>query len=202
MSPLSRTRLHSAGRWAVGIGLVAAAWVVAALAPDSDFAKQEFPVAASVGELAQGRNLQLTVLDVAGASELSDAHGWRGDGPWLLVTFEAEAMFEETGASLARMDLRIPDGEGGDRTYRASERPNLAAAPRERLSIGLPSTATAAFELPADALEDSEANRRAVVEFGFDAVNRQLDSVIRLDVDLTALPFDAPADIADRAWSR
>ncbi|GAB3274054.1 hypothetical protein [Microbacterium lacusdiani] len=196
MSPLSATHLHSAGRWAIGVGLVAAAWGVMALTPDTDFPKQPFPVVATLGEPAEARNLRLTVLEVSGASELSDAHGWSGPGPWLLVEFEAEAVSEEATASLQRIELRI-----GDRTYRATDRP-LFAAPRERLRIGLPATATAAFELPADALEDSAQNRRAVVSFAYDDINRQLDSVVTHEVDLTQISFAAPAEIPDREWSR
>lgn len=196
MSPLSRTHLHSAGRWAVGVALVAAAWGVMAITPNTDFAKQTFPVAATRGEPAEGRNLRLTVLEVSGASALSDPYGWRGDGPWLLVTYEAEALFDERGAWLGRVELQI-----GDRIYEVTDRPD-SRTERTRLAIGLPTRTTAAFELPADALEDSEQNRRAVVSFAYDRNNRQLDSVITYDVDLTRIPFDAPAELPNREWSR
>ncbi|MBO3662616.1 hypothetical protein [Microbacterium stercoris] len=176
--------------WLIGLGSVLAAWGLTQLTPPDSWVRQSFPVSAQIGEPAEGNNLIVTVRAVAGASELSDAHAWSGEGPWLLVTFDAQATVEEAGAYLERIELHI-----GERTFSPSERPSFSS-PEERLAAGLPHRATAAFEL-----REQDLGQRARLEFGYDDVNEELDSAILLDIDLAEISFAQKAEIADRSWS-
>lgn len=187
MSP----RLASLVRWVAGTALVALAWVVLAITPGSDLIQQPFTVQASVGEPAVGRNLRITVLDVRKAEKVTDRRGWFDEGPWLLVTFEAEATETEERASLQRVRLHI-----GDRIYVPTDRADGATWPAGQLSVDLAQTATAAFELP-----EEDADAAVWVDFGINRSDPRLDSLIRLDVDLAALEPEPSIEIPSKGWS-
>lgn len=184
-------RVHTLARWIGGIALVAAAWGVTVLTPGSLFVQQPFPVSATVDQPADGRKFRVTVREVRGAAQVSHARGWAAEGNWLLVTFDAQALRDEEGAYLGRVQLRV-----AGRTYAPSERPGGASNPVGQLPLELPIRSTAAFELPDDVLDQP-----AVVEFGLDSSDECLDSVIRHDVDLTGVAFEGSAEIRDRGWA-
>jgi len=186
---LSPRRAHAAA-WAGGIVLVAAAWGVMAITPGDEFADQPFVVDAQIGEHAQARQMQITMLEVQKATHVENEHGWYADGAWVLVAFEGEARGTEDGSSLSRLRLRI-----GDREYLPSERVGSRAHPDGQLRVGLPETMTAAFEIDPD-----DAEKRAVLDLGHLKDDR-LDSAIRLDIDLAALDAVDSAKVPDRRWS-
>ena len=173
--------------WAIGAGLVAAAWGVAALTPADDASEAPFPVTVSVGERGEGRNIAITVDDIRRAEGVS-ALDWSAEGNWVVVDLEAEAAISEFGTL-----LRLATLETAGRTFSASERPESLA--RQSLAVGVPRSGSVAFELPDD-IEVSEA----VFTFGLNADPR-LDSQIVLQVDLSEIDVDTDAELRPTEWA-
>ncbi|WP_210418503.1 hypothetical protein [Agromyces intestinalis] len=194
-SPRSRTARpaltsRTALAWLVGVGLVAAAWVVALVTPGADAVQSPFPVEASIGERVEGRNLAVTVTDVRAAEEV-EIDGWSAEGTWIVVDLEAEAVVTEEFARLALATI-----EQGGRTFSASERPTTSLRNSE-LSVGVPRAGALAFEVPADVLDGGPATLR----LGLDPDSR-LDSVIELRFDPGGLDVEASVAVAPTEWAR
>ena len=180
--------MRSSVAWAAGLGLVVAAWAVAAATPGDELAEEPFRVAASVGERAEGRNIAVTVTDVRAADTVTAANGWTADGTWVVVDLEVEAVASEQGTALTLATLTI-----GDRTYGASERPESLA--RQHLSVGGPRTGSLAFEVAEGALEGD-----GMLHLGVSADPR-LDSLIELPVDLDDLTVESATELVATEWS-
>lgn len=173
--------------WAVGAGLVAAAWGVALVTPAEDAEEAPFPVVVGLGDRGVGRNIAVTVTDVRRAESVR-AGEWSSDGNWVVVDLDAEAVTSEFGTLFTLATLEV-DG----RTFRASERP--ASLLRGGLSVGIPLSGSVAFELP-DELDDGDA----LLTFGLDTDPR-LDSLLLLEIDLGAIDVDRDAELRTTDWS-
>ena len=180
--------MRRAAAWAVGAGLVGAAWGVAALTPADDASEAPFPVSVAVGERGVGRNVAITVVDIRRASSVS-AQDWSAEGNWVVVDLDAAAVTSEPGTT-----LRLATLETAGRTFSASERPeSLATQP---LAVGIPRSGSVAFELP----DDIEAGE-AVLTFGLSSDPR-LDSLIVLQVDLDEIEVQTDAELRPTGWAQ
>ncbi|HYI52296.1 MAG TPA: hypothetical protein VEX42_12075 [Microbacterium sp.] len=173
--------------WAVGAGLVAAAWGVAAVTPADDAEEAPFPVVVELGDRGVGRNIAVTVTDVRRVESVS-AGEWSAEGNWVVVDLDAEAVQSEFGTLLTLATLQV-DG----RTFRASERPESLL--RGGLSVGIPLSGSVAFELP-EGLDGGHA----MLTFGLDTDPR-LDSLLVADIDLGAIELDREAELQPTDWS-
>ncbi|GAA1924241.1 hypothetical protein GCM10009775_15720 [Microbacterium aoyamense] len=158
-------------QWTIGVSLVVAAWGVSALTPPEDAREAPFPVRASIGEPAVGRNLHATISSVRHADTVTSGD-WSADGNWIVVELSAGAILEPGGLFLTTLET---DG----RTYSASER--VSTMRRQSLDAGLTMAGDLAFELPPDVRTGG-----ATIVLGMNPTPR-LDSVIELSVDLAAL---------------
>jgi hypothetical protein len=183
--------------WLIGVGLLVAAWFVAAATPDAEQRMTEpFRVTAEIGAPAIGDNIAVTVRDVV-LSEGVTAGAWSAEGNWLVVDLEAWTTRSEVPGQIGAAYLVI-----GDLTLSASERPtsrdSAASIFRARLHVDIPQEGSLAFELPADLAPDAVA----VVQLAQDnsagrgnpALSLEGDSVIELRVPLAGL-----AEVSDRA---
>jgi hypothetical protein len=175
--------------WAVGVALLAAAWIVVAETPDDEVSEQPFEVVASAGEAALAREFEVTLTNPRLGERAVDARGWSADGTWFVVDVEAEARFTERLVSLPSVWLVI-DGV----RYRASERPSSFLD--AQLEVGLPQSGSFAFEVP-----EGLATRSAAVELGADTDTR-LDSVVTLPVDLGSLEPLAEVELTSTGWAQ
>lgn len=187
VAPTSRLPVWAA--WAIGAGLIVAAWFVALVTPGEEQAQAPFVVAATVDESAVGRNLAVTITDVRRAAEVSAADGWTAEGNWLVVDLEAAAVVAETGALLGHAMVEI-DGV----RYSASDRPETLS--REPLAVGSSRSGSLAFELP-DGLDAGAGN----LELALDATDVRLDSMIVLSFDLAEVPFAKTAELPETDWT-
>ncbi|WP_349308597.1 hypothetical protein [Microbacterium sp. MM2322] len=173
--------------WAGGIALLVAAWGVTQLTPGEELTTSSFVETVGVGEHAVGREMVVTVTDVAGAERVSDTTGWSADGTWVVVDLSAESRFTEVGVRLGLATLVV----NGD-TYRASERPVSLLG--RQLEVGAPTTGSVAFELPPGLRDGS-----AVIRFTVSDRDWRLDSVVELPVDLGSLSWEAERELAPLA---
>ncbi|MET0297594.1 MAG: hypothetical protein ABW024_09345 [Microbacterium sp.] len=174
-------------QWTIGVGLVVAAWFVAAATPPEESREAPFVVAVGVGERGEGRNIAVLVEDVARAASV-EADGWSAEGNWLVADLEVSSVEKEFGVLLSRATFEI-DGI----TYGASERPSSLL--RTSLFAGVPQSGSLAFELPADLVSGD-----GVLRFGVDTDER-LDSVIEVAVDLDGIPVEDTAELRPTEWS-
>lgn len=176
--------------WAIGAGLVAAAWGVGLVTPSEDIATAAFPVATEIGKPADARGFTATITDVR-LTDRAVAGGWFAEGTWLLVDVEAAATRTEEGTNLSGVTFTL-----GDRTYRASERPDtyvdaLFTAP---LAVGLAREGTVGFELP------EGASGIGTIRLSLDPDTR-LDSVIEVRVDLDTLEHLDESEFLETEWA-
>ena len=174
--------------WTIGLALLIAAWGVVQITPAEDDPQASFPVAATVGEPAVGRAFEVTITDVR-LADRATAGGWYADGTWLVVDLEVASRLEETGTLLSYAVLVV-----GDRTFRASERPESLFG--STLSVGIPRAGSIAFELPADL-----ADHPALLRLGLD-VDTRLDSVIELPVELGTLDRQDETELLREDWAQ
>ncbi|WP_194425490.1 hypothetical protein [Microbacterium invictum] len=185
--------------WTAAGAMLVAAWGVAAITPPDDAASAPFPVAATLGSEATGRNMALTVTNprmsegATGRSAAQSRALWSAEGTWLVVDLEARSLDSDTGVHLNLVDLVV-----GERTFSASDRP--VSMRRIGLATGLDQSGGLAYELPEDILDDAGA-ATARLRLGLSDDDR-LDSVIELQLDLTTLPHESDAEIAEPDWSR
>lgn len=168
--------------WLIGVGLLAAAWVVVQVTPSDAEAERPFAVAASEGEKTVARELVVTVSDPRVGDTAVDDRGWCAESTWLVLDVVAEARVSEDGKLLGSVWLEV-DGV----RYRASERPLSVLG--LAMDVGLPQAGSLAFDLP-----DELATGRAVVHIASVDENR-LDSVIEFPVDLAALERSAEVEV-------
>ena len=167
-----------------GLGLLAAAYGVAATTPAEELVEAPFGTRGAIGEPISATHLIVTVHEVVLAHEV-ELGVWRGttSGIW----FVAEATVEATvKATVVEADIFI-DGV----QYPVTRRGDGDTVDTSSAEVLFPATGPLLFELPADVLELPGA-RTAVLQistFGDD----RLDSVIEIVVDLTTL------DVLDRA---
>lgn len=172
--------------WAIGAGMVAAAWLVALVTPGEDQVQSPFPVTVAIGEEGVGRNIAATVTDIRRVGELT-AGDWSAEGNWLVVDLDvASVVSEDVLMKFAEVSI---DGI----RYSASERPDSLL--EQGLSAGIPRSGSLAFELPGG-LETGEA----VLELASNQFT-MLDSVIVVPFDLADVPFSAGAEIEEMGWT-
>ncbi|WP_020096937.1 hypothetical protein [Microbacterium sp. 11MF] len=173
--------------WAGGIVLLVAAWGVTQIPAGQALTESSFVQSVDVGDRAVGRQMAVTVTDVAAAERISDEVGWAADGAWVVVDLSVEAVNTEEGAVLGLATLLI-DGD----TYRASERPVSLLG--KALQVGVPKTGSVAFELPAGMRDGT-----AVIRFTVSDRDWRLDSVVEFTVDLGSLRWDDERELAPLA---
>lgn len=181
--------MRAAVAWGVGAALVVLAWGVAAITPDDDAAQAPFPVAATVGERAEGRNIAATVTEVSAANAVTAANGWTAEGTWVVIDLDVEAVTAEQGALLALATLTIDD-----RVYGASERPESLL--RQQLPVGAARTGSLAFEVPEEALTGD-----GMLRLGLNDLDPRLDSVIELPIPLDELTVQPEVQLVETDWS-
>lgn len=178
--------------WLTTLVMLAASWFLLSYAPDNEDAEAPFVVNAALGELANGRNIAVTVEKATranratGTSAISSSYLWSAEGHWIIIDLAAETRESSlTGAiRLAQLDI---DG----RSYRTSERVSgLFGTP---LANGLPRKGSLAFELPAD------ASGSATLTVGL-SQDARLDSVIEYTFDLDDLPRMNEAEVKVASW--
>lgn len=173
--------------WALGAGMVAAAWGVALVTPGPAEIQAPFVISVDQGEAGVGRNIAITVESAHRSDRATDG-AWSADGNWLVLDLSAAAVVSEQAALLNHVELEI-DG----RTFRASERPqSLLGTP---LSVGVPRLGSVAFELPADL--DHGAG---IVRFALNPDTR-VDSVIEFPVEIGALEPEDEATLLSTGWA-
>ncbi|MCM3695996.1 hypothetical protein [Microbacterium oleivorans] len=177
--------MKRAGVWGVGILLLVAAWFVTQVTPGQELTESSFIQTVAVGDHAVGREMIVTVTDVGAADALSDANGWSAEGNWVFVDADVESRSTEISVRLGLAVLVI-DGV----TYRASERPEASLLGRQ-LEVGVPTSGSLAFELPADLRRGD-----AVIRLTVDDQDWRLDSVVELPVELGQLPRDDDHELA------
>jgi hypothetical protein len=167
-----------------GLGLLAAAYGVAATTPAEELVEAPFGTRGAVGEAISASHLIVTVHAVELAGEV--VLGFWSGTTWGLC-FVAEATIEATvEATVVEADIFV-DGV----RYPVTRRGDGDTVDTSSAEVLFPTTGPLLFELPADVVEFPGA-RTAVLQistFGDD----RLDSVIEIVVDLTTL------DIVDRA---
>lgn len=186
LAPVAPTsRLPGWAAWAIGAGLIVAAWFVALVTPGEEQAQAPFIIAATVDESAVGRNLAVTITDVRRAAAVS-ADGWAAEGNWLVVDLQAESLISEGGV-ISHAMVQI-DGV----QFSASDRPDslLDAA----LTAGIAQTGSLAFELPEDLTAGAARLELAL------ATDVRLDSMIVLSFDLAEVPFVDDAELIETGW--
>lgn len=184
-------------RWVaagVAAALLVGAWFVARVTPDGEeLLADPFVVTATVGTPTEGRNLGVTVTGLTLADTVTIGK-WQGDGMWLVVELDAWAVRTESPAALQSVEFVI-----GDRTYRASERPDATVTNATLSGAGLyldhPRSGSVVFELPADVEDDRGTLRLSM--FG-----DLPDSVIELPVDFGALDHVAALELPSVGWAR
>jgi hypothetical protein len=184
---------RSPSRWlAAGAAalLLVASWLVAFVTPTDAERDAPFVTSMTVGERATGRNLSVTVEAVRLAHAVH-TNRWEADGPtlWVVIELSAEAVHDDIRASLLGMTLRV-----GDRSYRASERPESLW--ERGLSTGIPTSGVLAFELP-----QAAATGHGMLDLSLTNDTR-VDSVLRLAIDLAALEVEPDIELAPTVWGR
>ena len=174
-------------QWAVGIGLVVAAWGVAAITPVEERREAPFEVRAAVGEAGVGRNIAVTVDDVSRSEKVTSGR-WVMEGNWIVVDLDVAAVTSESGVKLGNIAL-VVDGV----TFSASERP--PSLRNAALHAGVPQSGSVVFELPKDL--DSG---RGEIRFSLNT-NDRLDSVIVVPIDLSELSTVKNAELVKTHWS-
>ncbi|MBD3759034.1 MULTISPECIES: hypothetical protein [Microbacterium] len=183
-------------RWlsaAVAAVLLIGAWFVARGTPDGEERLSDpFPVAATVGTPAEGRNLGVTVHSLTLADRVTTG-GWFAEGTWLVVDLDAWAVRTESPAALTDVWIEV-----GEVTYTASERPGFydhdASLRRAGLFLAGARAGTVAFELPATITEE-----RGILHLAMS--DGTADSVIDLPVDFGALAYEAEIELPSLAWA-
>lgn len=181
--------------WAVGLAMIVVAWFVSGQTPDgADLASEPFPVSATVGEPAEGRNVGIEVHALA-LAERVEADIWSAEGTWLVVDLDVWAIESEPGATFNAAALKV-----GDRTFTASERGEsmLGALPL----IDMATRGRIAFELPADA-----ADARGTLRLGLNGTSDVDtlflgDSVIEIPVDLAEVDRVETLTLDETEWVR
>lgn len=170
-------RMRGAAPILLAIVLIAIAFVVRLTQPSDEQQQAPFVSYASIGELAQGRDITWLARDAYLADRVT-APGWVGetDGVWLVVEGEIGS---RVGTTSPDVSILI-----GDTRYYASDRPDRSALGGS-LAAGLPQAGAFVFELPGSAIEGPDA-AGAVARFatGFRV---RLDSAIDMRIDLTGL---------------
>lgn len=193
MTPRPFTARRATG-WGVGLALLVGAWFVAEATPDGEGRIADpFPVAASVGAPAEGRNLGVLITGATLADRVT-FEGWHATGTWLVVELDAWTVYEELPGTLGSATLDL-----GERTLRASERPGAydrtASLFAGGLHLGIPRSGALAFELPADA-----ADAAAMLRLAIDPLLVG-DSVIEIPLDLATLPHVAEMALPATEWT-
>jgi hypothetical protein len=183
----TRAPLPRWAAWAIGAGLVAAAWGVALVTPGDDQVQSPFPVTVAVGEEGVGRNISATVTDIRRVGELT-AENWSVEGNWLVVDLDVASVVSEFGVLMTFAEISM-DGV----RYSASERPDSLR--QQGLAAGIPRSGSLAFELPAD-LQTGQA----ILELAVDGDTR-LDSVIVVPFDLGDVTYSAEGELRETGWT-
>lgn len=179
--------------WLLTLALLAAAWVLNAVALPDGSSEASFLTPAAVGQAATARNLELAVTDVRLARSVTDPLDWTAEGTWMIVELDAQARESQYAATLGFAELTI-----GDRTFRATERGQSMF--RTRLVTGVPRSGAVAFELPADALTDA-ASRTAKLRLGIPS-DARYDGLIELTIDLHDIPVEDTVALPQTDWTR
>jgi hypothetical protein len=186
-----------------GVGLAAllfASGVIANGMPDESVRDAPFEVRGALGETLTGRNLTATVT---GARFVQQPRGelwgepWAAEsgGVWLVVDTEAACV-----VSLCQLQSVMLDVDGT--RWSVSERPSSLSVAQTPLAAGIPTAGALLFEVPAELASEaaeSAAPITARLRLGVGSDTR-LDSLLVIEIDLTALQQRHSADIAEPGW--
>ncbi|MGZ0712489.1 hypothetical protein ACWPKO_29540 (plasmid) [Coraliomargarita sp. W4R53] len=179
-------------QWCVGVGLVAAAWGVAAITPPDSEIQAPFVAMATLEQPIEGRNIAATINEVKRVSRVSEG-GWSADGNWLVIDLDVSATTAESSALFVPTKLMLAEFTVGGYTYGATERaPSLW---KHALAVGIPRSGSIAFELPSQLDEGI-----GVLSLGENTDSR-LDSVIEMSIDLSTLSVEAESALVETQWS-
>jgi hypothetical protein len=167
------------------VALLGIAAVVADTAPSEAGWQAPIEVRGGLGETLTGRNVQAVVTDVRAADSVVASNGWAGTttGVWVVVDASVSSVVDEEGALLGTAVLRV-----GERSYSASERPDLGSIAETSLRAGIPVTGPLMFEVPRSALSSGEG-RSARIELGISRDPR-VDSLLVVPIDLSTLEVE------------
>ncbi|KQW06165.1 hypothetical protein ASC66_06415 [Leifsonia sp. Root4] len=196
----------SARRKAIGAGLGLAtlllvSGVIANHTPDESVRDAPFEVRGALGATLTGRNLSATVT---GAQFVTQPRGelwgepWAAEsgGVWLVVDAEAACV-----ESLCQLQSAMLDVDGT--RWSASERPNSLSLAQTTLAAGIPTAGALLFEVPAALARDaaeSAAPRPAELRLGV-ASDERLDSLLIIELDLSALKQQPSTTITEPGWA-
>jgi hypothetical protein len=192
------TRVSGWRRLGNGLGLVvllAIGWVVSQSTPSEEVWAGPIEVSGEVGESLAGRNIEAVVSEVRIAEEVVASTGWTGTttGVWVVVDASASAVVQEFGTTLGTAEL-VVDGT----TYSASTRPDTETLAKKGLTVGVPLTGPLMFEVPRELVTSQLAQNSHILL----AVNSdpRSDSLIVVEVDLTALPIMPSVETGELVW--
>ncbi|NLP83410.1 DUF4352 domain-containing protein [Microbacterium sp. CFH 90308] len=189
MAPVAPTsRLPGWAAWAIGAGLIVAAWLVALVTPGEEQAQAPFPVEVTVGQEATGRNLTGTVTDIRRTARLSAADGWTAEGNWLVVDLQAASVISEGGD--INHAVVVIDGV----RFSASDRPESFLD--TTMTAGITQTGSLAFELP-EGLDEGSGTLELALAPGNDV---RLDSMIVVSFDLADVPVVDETELVETGW--
>lgn len=189
LAPVAPTsRLPGWAAWAIGAGLIVAAWFVALVTPGEEQAQAPFAVEVAVGQEATGRNLTGTVTDIRRTAHLSAADGWTAEGNWLVVDLQAASVIAEGGD--INHAVVVIDGV----RFSASDRPESFLD--TTMTAGITQTGSLAFELP-DGLDEGAGTLELALAPRNDV---RLDSMIVLSFDLADLPVVDETELVVTGW--
>jgi hypothetical protein len=176
------------------VGILVVAGIVAHTTPDEEQQQGPIVVRGEIGDELTGRNIRATVTDVRIAESVTASNGWAGTTPgvWVVVDASVEAVVDDT-ASLRTAVIEI-DGT----SYGASKRPDLASIFETGLGIGIPTSGSLMFELPADVVA-SEAAHSATVNLALNSDPRA-DSMLVVAVELGAIPVAGETETDEPVW--
>lgn len=178
-------------QWLIGAAAVACAWAASVTTPGIGTIQAPFPVPARIGETAVGRNFEITVTAIHSADSVS-SRGFRGKtwtaaGTWVVVDLTLAARVKATSLQTAILTI---DG----RSWSVSERPDSLR--NELVEPGIARTGSLAFELPRAARSGV-----ATLRLGTGLGGNDLDSELRLPVDLGALPVENSVPVRPNRWA-
>lgn len=189
-APVAPTsRLPGWAAWAIGAGLIVAAWFVALVTPGEEQAQAPFVVEATIGEPATGRNLTATITDIRRTADVSAADGWAAEGNWLVVDLQAASVIEEGGD--INHAVVVIDGVW----FSASDRPESFLG--TTMTAGITQTGSLAFELP-DGLDEGAGTLELALAPRNDV---RLDSMIVLSFDLAEVPVVDEGELIETGWA-
>lgn len=137
--------MKTALTWTIAAALMVGAWLVSLAVPNEVAWRDGYAVTGALGEEISDRNMSVTVHSVSIVSivtEGSDSRARSDDAQWVVIKLSAQALTDETEASLTHATLTVNGDE-----YRPSDRLRNGME-RSTLSIAAPAEGFLVFEIP------------------------------------------------------